>query len=103
MVKLILFDIDGTLIQSGGAGEKAFGRVAELEFGIANGTADLHFAGRTDPSIVRDFFHQHGIAPTAANFGRFFDAYVFLLDELLRRLEGRILPGVQQMLAAVSV
>jgi phosphoglycolate phosphatase-like HAD superfamily hydrolase len=98
MVKLVLFDIDGTLIQSGGAGEKAFARVCQLEFGIENGTANLQFAGRTDPSIVRDFFSQFSIPATVENFRRFFDAYVFMLDDLLRRLDGRVLPGVTCML-----
>ncbi len=102
MVKLVLFDIDGTLIQSGGAGEKAFGRTAELVFGIANGTANLNFAGRTDPSIVREFFTQFSIPPTPENFRRFFEAYVFLLDDLLRRLDGRILPGVTELIATFN-
>jgi len=102
MVKLVLFDIDGTLIQSGGAGEKAFARVCELEFGIPDGTARLHFAGRTDPSIVRDFFSQFGIAATLENFQRFFDSYVFVLDDLLRRLEGRVLPGIHAILAELN-
>jgi phosphoglycolate phosphatase-like HAD superfamily hydrolase len=98
MLRLILFDIDGTLIQSGGAGEEAFGRVAEAEFGIANGTAQLRFAGRTDPSIVRDFFVQHGIAPTDENFRRFYDRYLIFLAETLREITGRILPGVPEWL-----
>ena len=98
MLKLVLFDIDGTLIQSGGAGERAFARVCELEFGIKDGTANLQFAGRTDSSIVRDFFSEFGIPDTAENFRRFFDAYVFMLDDLLRRLDGRVLPGVNCLL-----
>jgi phosphoglycolate phosphatase-like HAD superfamily hydrolase len=96
MVRLVLFDIDGTLILSGGAGEKAFGRVCETLFGVSNGTAQLKFAGRTDPSIVRDFFKQHGIAPSPENFQHFFDAYVFWLDHLLGQLEGRVLPNVRE-------
>lgn len=102
MVKLILFDIDGTLILSGGAGEKAFARVCDLEFGIPNGTANLHFAGRTDTAIVREFFGQFSIPATPENFQRFFEAYVFLLDELLRRLDGQILPGVLEMIDAFN-
>lgn len=98
MVRLVLFDIDGTLIQSGGAGEIAFGRVCELEFGIPNGTAGLNFAGRTDPSIVREFFQHHDIKPSPQNFQRFFDCYVFMLDHLLGRLNGRVLGGVPEML-----
>src|SRR5204863_7081121 len=97
MIRLVLFDIDGTLIQSGGAGEKAFGRVCAQEFNIPNGTQRLHFAGRTDPSIVREFFSENEIAPSQENFRRFFDSYVFWLDHLLGHTNGRILPGVQEM------
>ena len=96
MIRLVLFDIDGTLIASGGAGEKAFGKVCHDEFGVRDGAARLHFAGRTDPSIVRDFFEQHGIEPSADNFRRFFDRYVFQLDHLLGQLHGRVLPGVPE-------
>lgn len=103
MFQLVLFDIDGTLIQSGGAGERAFARVAELEFGVANGTARLHFAGRTDSSIVREFFTHFSIPATPENFRRFFDAYVFLLDDLLHRTEGgRILPGVTELIDGLN-
>ncbi len=94
MIRLVLFDIDGTLIASGGAGEKAFGQVCRAEFGVAEGAAGLSFAGRTDPSIVRDFFTQQGIEASAANFQRFFDRYVFHLDHMLGQLQGRVLPGV---------
>ena len=94
MIRLVLFDIDGTLIASGGAGEKAFGQACRAEFGVSDGAARLHFAGRTDPSIVRNFFEQHGIEPSAENFRRFFDRYVFHLDDMLGQLNGRVLPGV---------
>lgn len=102
MIRLALFDIDGTLIRSGGAGEKAFGRVAETEFGVANGGARLHFAGRTDPSIVRDFFSQHGIEANPENFQRFFARYVFHLEELLQQLAGQVLPGVSGFITAMK-
>ncbi len=55
MVRLVLFDIDGTLIRTGGAGMVAFGQTAELLYGI-HGVADkTHFHGRTDSSLVREF------------------------------------------------
>src|SRR5438876_8177552 len=102
MVRLVLFDIDGTLIHSGGAGEKAFARVCATEFKIANGTEGLRFAGRTDSAIVREFFCRYEIEPSHANFRRFFDAYIFWLDHLLAKTGGRILPGVQELIAALS-
>ena len=52
MVRLVLFDIDGTLIQTDGAGVKAFARAFEIEFGIADGTERLKFAGRTDTGLA---------------------------------------------------
>ena len=55
MVRLVLFDIDGTLIQTGGAGVKAFGRAVETEFNVPNGTASVKFAGRTDTGIARPY------------------------------------------------
>ncbi len=98
MVRLVLFDIDGTLIQSGGAGEKAFAQVCDMEFKVPDGTAHLRFAGRTDTSIVRDFFVRHQIEPTPANFRRFFECYVFWLDHMLHQTPGRVLPGVVEMI-----
>lgn len=102
MIRLILFDIDGTLIATGGAGERAFAEVCRAEFGVLNGTVRLHFAGRTDPSIVRDFFTHHDIEPSPENFQRFFDRYVFHLEHLLGQLDGRVLPGVHAWLSAVA-
>jgi phosphoglycolate phosphatase-like HAD superfamily hydrolase len=98
MIRLVLFDIDGTLIHSGGAGEKAFARVCAVEFNVPNGTERLRFAGRTDTSIVREFFSRHEISPTPENFRRFFDHYVFWLDHMLGQLSGRVLPGVSEMI-----
>jgi len=98
MIRLVLFDIDGTLINSGGAGEKAFARVCDLEFKVPTGAHSLHFAGRTDPAIVREFFTNHGIEPSKDNFRRFFDAYVFMLEHMLKETNGRVLPGVPQLI-----
>jgi len=102
MVRLVLFDIDGTLIHSGGAGEKAFARVCAMEFKVPNGTAQLRFAGRTDTSIVREFFVRNQIEPSDKNFRRFFDCYVFWLDQMLHQTTGRVLPGVSCMLKTLG-
>jgi phosphoglycolate phosphatase len=95
MVHLILFDIDGTLIHTGGAGERAFREVARTVFNLTDGTKDLRFAGRTDPSIVREMFARHDVPDTAENFQKFFDAYVFWLDNFLHQIRGHVLPGVR--------
>jgi phosphoglycolate phosphatase len=98
MVRLVLFDIDGTLVRTGGAGVKAFAKVFETEFGARDGFERLRFAGRTDVSLVREFFGYHGIAATAANFERFFERYVFWLDHILRESRTAACPGVRPFL-----
>jgi phosphoglycolate phosphatase len=103
MIRLVLFDIDGTLIESGGAGVQAFGKTCAMEFNIPNGVESLRFAGRTDRSIVREFFKNHKIRPTEQNFIRFFDNYVFWLDHLMPQLKGRVLPGVKELIHAIGL
>jgi phosphoglycolate phosphatase-like HAD superfamily hydrolase len=72
VIRLVLFDIDGTLLHTGGAGVKAFARAFATEFGIADGTERLKFSGRTDVSLVREFFTLERIEPSPENFERFF-------------------------------
>ena len=98
MVRLVLFDIDGTLIHTGGAGVKAFGRAFATEFNIPDGTKQLKFSGRTDTGIAREFFLQNQIEPSRENFRRFFDCYVFWLDHLLTQTRGGVFPGVWEFI-----
>jgi len=98
MVRLALFDVDGTLIRTGGAGVQAFVRVFATEFGIRDGVEQTRFAGRTDPSLVRELFQRHGVPATEANFRRFFERYVFWLDHLLAGSRGGAIPGVREFL-----
>lgn len=102
MVRLVLFDIDGTLIRTHGAGVKAFARAFAVEFGLGNGTETMSFAGRTDTSLVREFLQQHGHHVTHGDMQRFQDCYVFLLDHYLRESTGGVIPGVKEFMVSLK-
>ena len=101
MIRLVLFDIDGTLIASGGAGVRAFAEVARVTFGVPGGTLRMKFAGRTDTSLIREFFDMHGIPAIPENFSRFLDDYTHWLATYLIERSGRVLPAVRESLESL--
>jgi len=101
MVRLVLFDIDGTLVHTGGAGTAAFKKTFATEFNLHEGTEKMRFAGRTDVSLVREFFRLHGLEESPAHFQKFFDRYVFWLDKILAERAGEACPGVFELLGAL--
>ena len=102
MVKLVLFDIDGTLVRTGHAGTQAFAKTFATEFNAKNGLDKMRFAGRTDFSLVREGFQHNDIAATPENFERFFERYTFWLDHILARSQTEICRGVWEMLRALQ-
>ncbi len=102
MVRLVLFDIDGTLIHSGGAGVTAFARAFTELFGVERPTEGVRFAGRTDTSLIGELFARHGVGHTPANASRFFDSYLRHLDELLPRLRGELCVGGAEFLGEIG-
>lgn len=95
---LLLWDIDGTLLHSGGAGMKALAAALETVFGVSGSFAGIDFAGRTDPWIVRQIFARFGIEATRANFDSYIDGYIAALPGALDRSRARVLPGVSEIL-----
>jgi phosphoglycolate phosphatase len=102
MIRLVLFDIDGTLVHTGGAGVKAFAKVFADEFGARDGFEKLKFAGRTDVSLVREFFRYHNIADRPENLTRFFERYVFWLDYILAHSQTEACPGIREFISELQ-
>ncbi|MCE9624212.1 MAG: HAD hydrolase-like protein [Deltaproteobacteria bacterium] len=100
MRKLILFDIDGTLLMTGGAGKEAFDRVFSEFYGIEQAWRDIHPDGRTDPSLIVELFEKNlGRRPSSEEMERVSEAYARAMEEALPRSERfRLLPGVVELL-----
>src|SRR5205807_10058933 len=73
---ICLFDIDGTLLSSGGAGQAAMEAALGPEFGIGPVTDGVPFSGRTDRGIARDLVGRHGIQDRPENRQRFLPPYL---------------------------
>lgn len=94
----VLFDIDGTLVQTGGAGQRAFADTFRSLFGIDKMSKDVRFAGRSDRAIAEELMATHGIEASTENWLRFVEAFVPRLIEVLPQCQGTVLPGVVDLL-----
>ncbi len=101
-MKVCFFDIDGTLIASGGAGQKAFAEVFRRLFGVDELSSNVTFAGRSDRAIALDLLAAHDVEPSEANWIRFREAYVAQLPKALAACQGMVLPGVLQLIEQLS-
>jgi len=99
---LLLWDIDGTLIDSGGAGERALRLALQREFAIEDAFAWLEYFGRTDLWIARSILEKHHGAATPKTIRRFLAAYLKALGEEMNNPHARILPGIADIIARVS-
>jgi phosphoglycolate phosphatase-like HAD superfamily hydrolase len=104
VTSLILFDIDGTLVLTGGAGARAMALAFESVCGVPDAFSGIHMAGRTDAWILTDAAAAHGIPPDSPALGRFRDAYLRDLVMELEKPGARkgVMPGVRQLLDALA-
>ena len=103
--KIVLFDIDGTLVLTGRAGLRGMNRACEEVLGHRDALAGIPVAGRTDQAILQDALARIGHSLDERLFALLRDAYVRVLrEEILLPGEGvkAVMPGVRELLDALS-
>jgi phosphoglycolate phosphatase len=103
-LSLVLFDIDGTLLLSGGAGVRAMTLAFERAFGVADAFAGIQIGGRTDTYLLSRALRAFDLDDVPQAHDHFRQIYLALLaDEIHQPGEGRrgLMPGVESLLQAL--
>jgi phosphoglycolate phosphatase len=102
MRRLILFDIDGTLVR-GGPAKDAFVAAMTETYGTPGPLTEVSFAGKTDPQIARELLRGAGLDDDAIDVGleRLWERYLAHLEALLPDDPVRVLSGVDELLDAL--
>lgn len=96
--RLILWDIDSTLVNTGRAGRHALVRATIEWFGGEGDLTGVEIAGRTDRAIARQILAKYGQPVTDENVDLFLNRYVALLADELPKRSGCVLPGIRKLL-----
>lgn len=104
MIKLLLFDIDGTLVLTGGAGGRAMARAARDLFSMPDAVGAISMAGRTDAWIVSQMCEAQRFDYSAELLERFREKYVSHLRTEIHTPGPRkgVLPGIRPLLEALT-
>ena len=102
--RVILWDVDGTLVQTGGVGAEAFGTAIETLYGVPAGDHGVSLAGKTDPQIAREILtvlelHDDADIRLPGLLAETERLVAAGRDRI--RARGRILPGVPALLEAL--
>src|SRR5438094_7172037 len=74
--RLLLFDIDGTLVNTGGAGVESLKTTVRNRFRNEDDLRDIEIAGKTDRAIIRDILRKYRVDPTEENITSFAREYI---------------------------
>lgn len=99
---LILFDIDGTLIDSGGAGTRSLNLAFRELFSIENAFHGISMAGKTDTQIMKEGLMKHGL-PIDGYIDAVIEAYLKNLQKEIHNDRRHIKPGIYELLERFSL
>jgi phosphoglycolate phosphatase len=100
-MRLVLFDIDGTLIDSGGAGTRSLNNAFRDLFSIEDAFLGIRMAGKTDTEIIKEGLLKHGISKDG-NLDAVVSAYLENLEKEIQNNRKHLKPGISELLEHIS-
>ncbi|MFA4917622.1 MAG: HAD family hydrolase [Thermodesulfovibrionales bacterium] len=99
-MRLVLFDIDGTLIHSGGAGVRSLDLAFRKVFSVLNAFQGISMAGKTDTQIIKEGLIKHGLSMD--DFDAIIEAYLLQLRQEIRNDGKHTKPGIYEILEQLN-
>lgn len=97
-MKLIFFDIDGTLISAGGAGTRSVNKAFEEVLGIKEAFKNFEMAGKTDIQIIKEGLNLLKINPSNRLINQIIESYINNLKNEINNNSKHLKPGVKNFL-----
>ncbi|MGB0598388.1 MAG: HAD family hydrolase [Rubripirellula sp.] len=101
-MRVLLFDIDGTLLVTDDGGKTALEAALADEFELSAVDVAISFAGRTDRSILRELLERNRLDASEPNQNRLARRYSAYLPKILAQRGGEILPGINELLEKIA-
>ena len=101
-MRLILFDIDGTLMDTGGAGTRSLNFAMHELFSIQDAFQGIRMAGKTDTQIIKEGLRKHAL-PLDGTIISVIDAYLRHLRQEIQNDRKSLKPGIYELLRDMSM
>ncbi len=99
---ILFFDIDGTMLRTGGAGQRAMELALKEEFRIDVPFQGVLTSGRTDCGIAAEIFEKNDLKDSPQERRRFMLSYLERLPGCLQSMTGGLLPGIRELLEQLA-
>lgn len=103
-IAAVIFDVDGTLLSTGGAGGRSWDAASSRLYGRPADITEFTDTGMTDPEVATEVFkYVHDREPTAEQLAELISTYLWFIPDMVQGSEGyEVLPGARETLERLN-